>query len=80
MESDGLPRQYIVGLNQTKKKIKSQTAQKVFLAKDADPKIRLQIETICNFHNIPCDLSKTKEELGEMCEIEVPCAVCCTVK
>jgi len=80
MESDSIPRSFIVGLNQSKKQIKSNTAKKVFLAKDADVKIRLQIENLCNMQGIPCDTTKTKEELGRMCKIDVPCAVCCTAE
>ena len=80
MESDGTPRQYFVGLNQSKKQIKNNTAEKVFLAKDADLKIKAQIQTLCQIQRVSCDTSYTKEEIGRMCNIDVPCAVCVKAK
>lgn len=81
MSSDiPLPAVYVAGLNQSKKLIKGGSARKAFAAKDADEKLVAMLEELCDNARIELDRTKTMEELGKLCEIDVDCAVCIVLK
>lgn len=65
-----------VGLNTSKKLIKSGGAAKVLLGSDCSPFIREEIVTLAGEHGVPVDETFTMSELGERCGIDVGCAVC----
>ena len=65
-----------VGLNQTKKAIKSRTAKKIYVAHDADESFIASIKRLCEDGGVPIDLSATMAELKFACQIDVDCAVC----
>ena len=65
-----------VGLNQTKKAIKSGTAKKIYAAHDADESFIASIKRLCEDGGVPIDLSATMAELKFACQIDVDCAVC----
>mgnify|MGYP002571431592 CR=1 FL=1 len=66
----------IVGSNQVKKALRRGMASLVYVAHDADAGIRFAMFEICRECGVPVDETKTVKELGEMCRIEVGCAVC----
>ena len=70
----------VAGLTQSKKLIKGGAASSAFIAKDADAKIINLVAELCQVHGVPYDETKTKKELGTMCQIDVDCAVCVTLK
>ena len=65
-----------VGLNQTKKAVKSGTAKKIYVAHDADESFIASIKRLCESGGVPIDLSATMADLKFACQIDVDCAVC----
>lgn len=81
MSSDiPLPAVYVAGLNQSKKLIKGGSAKKAFAATDAEEKLVSVLKDLCSDAEIELDCTKTMEELGKLCEIDVGCAVCVVLK
>lgn len=81
MSSDiPLPAVYVAGLNQSKKLIKGGSARKAFAATDAEEKLVSVLKYLCSDAEIELDCTKTMEELGKLCEIDVGCAVCVVLK
>lgn len=70
----------VVGLNQTKKAVNNGKAEKVYAAKDADELFLLQIRRLCESKSIPLDENMTMRELGDICNIDVNCAVCAIIE
>lgn len=64
-----------VGLKQSIKKIKSGTAKKVFIAKDAAPSVTSQITDECEKCSIQIEWVASMSELGRACGIDVGAAV-----
>lgn len=64
-----------VGLNQSKKLIKSGFAESVCIACDADTHIREEIKSLCRAYGVSFDDSKNMVSLGQVCGIDVGCAV-----
>ena len=64
-----------VGLNQSKKLIKSGFAEMVCIANDADGYIYNEIKSLCCQYDVPFDDSKSMAVLGQVCGIDVGCAV-----
>lgn len=64
-----------IGLNQSKKLIKAGLAETVFVANDADGRIRDEIKALCHAHDIVPNESETMANLGKICGIDVDCAV-----
>ena len=81
MSSDiPLPAVYVAGLNQSKKLIKGGSARKAFAATDAEEKLVSVLRHLYSDAEIELDCTKTMEELGKLCEIDVGCAVCVVLK
>ncbi len=59
-----------VGLRETEKAIDSEKARKVFLATDAEDKIKIPIEKRCEKKGIIIEYVETMQELGEACGID----------
>jgi len=72
--------QKVVGLNQTKKAVKSGTAKKIYVAYDAEESFIASIKRLCEDSGVPIDLSATMTELKFACQIDVDCAVCTVVE
>ncbi len=64
-----------VGLKQTTKALERGQARVVFLAKDADEKVRRPIMEMCQAHGVPLEEVDTMRELGKAGGIQVPAAV-----
>ena len=76
MSSENYASAYVAGFNQSKKCIRSGRAKRVYAAYDSDGKILSEISSLCERFGVMLDTSKTKNELGVLCGIEVDCAVC----
>lgn len=75
-----LPAKRIVGAKQTLKAAKSGTADVIYLANDADPKVTMPIIEACKQSNTRIVYIDTMEELGKMCGIDVGAATACVTK
>ena len=64
-----------VGLNQTKKLLKAGLAETVYIAVDADGHIREEIKAMCHAGGVKVDETKNMAALGQICGIDVDCAV-----
>lgn len=81
MKTDRRPANGIAaGYNSTMKLIKSGEAEKVFLAYDCSENIKQSVRDAASSANIKTDEKKSMSELGVMCGIDVPCAVCAKIK
>ncbi|MDA8205834.1 MAG: ribosomal L7Ae/L30e/S12e/Gadd45 family protein [Thermaerobacter sp.] len=67
-------RQRVVGRRETVKHIQRGDASVVYVAGDADPAIRSEIQSLCRTYQIPMDSIDTMRELGQLCGIEVGAA------
>ena len=65
----------LVGLKQSIRAIEGGNAKKVFLASDADAKIRTQVSNACSKKNIEILSVPTMAELGKACGINIGAAV-----
>ena len=69
----------IVGAKRLCKALHAGQAQKVFLAKDADPAITEPIAALCQQHHVAYAWVKSKTCLGRACGIEVGAAAAAIV-
>lgn len=72
-----IPGKRIVGVKQTLKAIKSDSAKIVYVAKDADEKITKPLIDVCMEKNIEIIYVPTMEKLGSLCGISVGAAAAC---
>lgn len=63
-----------VGRKQSQRAVLSGTAERVFLAGDADERIRQETEALCQAHGVPVTMVDTMEQLGRACGIQVGAA------
>ena len=66
----------VVGLKQTRRAIASGKVTKVFLAKDADPKLTEPLRAMCDLAQIAVVDTCAMSELGKGCGIAVGTAAC----
>ena len=64
----------VVGLKQLRKSLKDGSIRKVFLARDAEPRLLEPIQSHCAEAEIPCVWVETMAELGAACGIDVGAA------
>lgn len=64
-----------VGTRQVLKAIEGKEISKVYLANNIDKSIVERVTKSCKSHNIPYEVVCSKESLGHLCNIDVPCAV-----
>ncbi len=70
----------VVGAKQLKKALASGTAQRVYLAQNADPALTEPLSALCGQNGIPCTWVKTMKELGQAAGIEVGAAAAAAVR
>ncbi len=61
----------VIGTKQVKKAILNGTADKVYLADDAEPHIIGPLKELCHQHDVAVEFVRTMEALGVACGIEV---------
>ncbi len=59
----------VVGTKQTMKMIRARKAKRVYLAKDVDLPIFLEIEELCKQNQVPIQYVKSMLDLGKACGI-----------
>jgi large subunit ribosomal protein L7A len=64
-----------VGLKQTRKALTDGAAKSVFVARDAEVRVRQPVLALCEETGVPVFWADTMEELGRACGIEVGAAV-----
>ena len=64
----------VVGVRQTLRAVREQDAETVFLAMDADSRLRQQVEKEAGTNGVPVQLVATMEELADLCRVDVPSA------
>ena len=75
MLSELSTRNKVVGQKQSAKAVTEGQAKKVFLARDADERVRVPIELLCRERGVAVFWLDSKEELGRACGIEVGASV-----
>lgn len=65
----------VAGYRQVMKGMGEDSLSLIFLAMDAGPGLQMEIRTAANERQLAVEMVSTMEELGQMCRIEVPCAV-----
>ena len=65
----------VVGVKQSKKVIRDGSAKTVFVAEDAEGRIRRPILELCQEMQVEVILVPTMEELGKACGIDVGAAI-----
>lgn len=74
------PRQKIVvGAKQLRKALNTGRAQRVYLAKNADPAITEPIEEMCLQNHVDCAWVRSMLDLGKACGIEVGAAAAAVI-
>ena len=68
----------VAGVRSTERAIESRSAQKVFVAKDAEDRVTRHIVALCKEKGIPVEAVPSMKELGESCGLRVG-ASCCAV-
>lgn len=69
----------VVGAKQLRKALRSGHAQRVYLAKNADPAITEPIEAMCREHSVEYAWVRSMMDLGRACGIEVGAAAAAVV-
>lgn len=70
----------IVGTKQVKRALNNRELKTVYIAKDADEKLRNQIVEACNEQGIEIVYIETMEKLGKHCNIDVSAASAALLK
>lgn len=70
----------IVGLKQTVKAIKNETAKKIYLAEDADDFIKQSVIDACRHKNIQIIYINNMKELGYACGIDIGASTAAIIK
>ena len=70
----------VVGIKQLRKALRDGTAQKVFVAENADTRLTEPVIEICGEAGIPVVHVPTMSELGQACAIEVGAAVAAIIR
>ena len=81
MSSDSsVPDILVAGVTQSIKLIRSDAVKLAYIACDAEEKITSSVTDLCEEHDVEVDGTHTLEELGQLCGIDVKCAVCVALK
>ena len=70
----------VVGLKQLRKALKDDGVRKVYLARNAEPRLVEPIEAQCREKDIPVAWVETMAELGAACGIEVGAAAAAALR
>ena len=70
----------VVGVRQVLRALKENKAETLFLALDAAPQLRAQIEQAAKETGADVETTATMEELARMCRVDVPSAAAAILK
>ncbi|WP_338553292.1 ribosomal L7Ae/L30e/S12e/Gadd45 family protein [Paenibacillus sp. KS-LC4] len=71
--------QFKVGAKQTTKMLEQDKAIEVYIAQDADPRMKEKILHLCERSSIPVKWVETMQDLGKTCGIDVGAAMAALV-
>ena len=72
--------QVVVGAKQLRKALQAGRANRVYLARNADPAMTEPVEILCRQNNVECAWVKSMTDLGHACGIEVGAAMAAVVQ
>lgn len=61
----------VVGVKQTRRAVSDGSARRIFLARDADPKVTEPLADLCVQRGVPVEWVPSMKELGTACGIAV---------
>ncbi len=70
----------VVGAKQVLRALEENSVECVFLAMDASPALRGQIEAAAREKGVRLDLVASMQELGERCRVDVPSAAAASLR
>ena len=70
---------YVIGSKQTMKLVEQRKTTLVYVAQDADPRLKNNIVRLCEMAGVPITWSETMKSLGETCGIEVGAAMAAVI-
>lgn len=70
----------VVGVRQVLKALGEGRAERVILSLDAAPALREKVLSAAQAANVPVESVAAMEELGRMCKVSVPSAVCALLR
>ncbi|AZN38433.1 ribosomal L7Ae/L30e/S12e/Gadd45 family protein [Paenibacillus albus] len=70
---------FVIGSKQTTKMVEKRLATTVYVAQDADPRLKNNIVQLCERAGVPITWSDTMKSLGETCGIEVGAAMAAVI-
>ncbi len=70
----------IVGIKQSTRAVRDNAAEKAYVARNADPNIRVPFCELCKKKDVPVEEAESMEELGRACGINVGAAVAVILK
>ena len=70
----------VVGVRQALRAVREGRAEMVFVAMDADARLRQQVEREASANGVPLQLVATMEELSSLCRVDVPSAAAAVLK
>lgn len=71
---------HVVGAKQTRRAVEGGSAERVFLAEDADPRVTEPLEELCAGKSVPVLKVPSMKALGAACGIAVGAAVAAIVR
>ena len=71
---------HVIGIKQVSKAIGRGVAEKVYVADDAERRVVLPLEELCDRHGVSIVRIATMKELGSACGIEVGAAAAALLK
>ena len=69
-----IPQTRVVGARQTLRALAEGKVRTAYIAEDASPAIRRQLEEAASAANVPTVTNLTMEALGKVCRVDVPSA------
>lgn len=70
----------VVGLKQTRRALNDGHARRVYLAKDVEPHLLEEIQTLCNQKQVEIIYIDNMKKLGEACGIDIKAASAAILK
>ena len=70
----------VVGVRQALRAMRAQDAEMVFVAMDADARLRQQVEKEAEANGVPVRLVAAMEELAALCRVDVPSAAAAALR
>ena len=65
------PHGRVAGLKQVLRYARLSMLEKVYIARDADEEIVVELRDVCEMHGIPVDMTYTMHQIGSACALEV---------